>query len=58
MLDLAKELCLIIPEFQHPSSFKSYGISRLYSSKTTVKVECGGKKHKVTFKIPGLKCSL
>jgi hypothetical protein len=45
--------------FQHPgipaSSLKSYGISRLYSSKTTVRVEDGGKKHKVIFKILELK---
>jgi hypothetical protein len=52
---LSKGAVFSIPESQLPSSFKSHEISRLYSSKTTVKVEYGGKKHKVIFKILELK---
>jgi hypothetical protein len=52
VLDLGKELeNMALDERLTPSS-QSYAISLWYSSKTTVKLEAGGKKQKVVFRVP------
>lgn len=50
-LDLGKELGVVVSKNRLPN-FESYNISRTYSSKTTVEVQCGGKRQKLVYDIP------
>lgn len=50
-LDFGKELGVMLSR-DCLSNFESYNISRTYSSRTTVEVECDGKRQKLVYDIP------
>jgi hypothetical protein len=51
---LSREINAVLSNELHIATFKSYKVSVWYSSKTTVMVECRGKKYKLEFNVDDL----
>ncbi|KUJ11396.1 uncharacterized protein LY89DRAFT_723196 [Mollisia scopiformis] len=53
-IDLTEDLDVVLDGNVYTPHFESYNITRRYSTKTIVKVDFGGRKHKITFELPML----